>query len=333
MKYDVALPESIRRIVVFRPGAIGDTLLSFPALSALRQRFPVARIFVIGNRPALALGQAAGLCDASDAFGADWVADLFGDVPTDALRGHLADSNLGVVWMHDRAAAIDLARAVRSAGVEMVLPLVSFPETGRRQHLSDFLVDSLAPLGIVPPAPSVALSSSEGETSTPPTLVLHPGAGAQRKRWPAERFAALADRFVDNGWSVALTSGPADEAAVSAVCRQLRRASPRVLAGLSLSQLAEVIARARLFVGNDSGITHLAAMLGVPTVALFGPFDPVYWAPRGPRVSVIDAGTDCRHRADPREGCRVCDPMLTLGPETVWQAADALLELTGIDQR
>ncbi|HUX88829.1 MAG TPA: glycosyltransferase family 9 protein [Chloroflexota bacterium] len=333
MKQEVTLPESIRGIVVFRPGAIGDTLLSFPALSALRQRFPAARVRVIGNRPALALGQAAGLFDASDAFGADWVADLFGDRPTDTLRARLADSDLGVIWMHDRVAAIELARAVRSAGVGTVLPLVSFPETGCRQHLADFLLDSLAPLGIVPPAPSVVLSPSTGETSPPRTVVLHPGAGAQRKRWPAERFASLADRFVDRGWSVALTSGPADEAAVGAVRDQIHRASPRVLAGLNLSQLADVLARAQLFVGNDSGITHLAAMLGVPTVALFGPFDPVYWAPRGPRVSVIDAGTECAHRADPREGCRGCERLLALAVETVWEAANALLESIAIDQR
>jgi heptosyltransferase-3 len=333
MKHDVVLPPSIQRIVVFRPGAIGDTLLSFPALLALRQRFPRAWLLVVGNRPALALGQAAGFFDASDAFGADWVADLFGEVPTVKLGERLQGSDLSIIWMHNQAAADDLAARVHAAGVRVVVPLVSFPEAAHRQHLTDFLVESLAPLGIGLPASSVVLKPPLDETVVKPTIVLHPGAGAQRKRWPAERFAALADRFAERGFAIALTAGPADEAAVKAVYAQLRRATPDVLAGLSLVQLAGKIARARLFIGNDSGITHLAALLGVPTLALFGPFDPVYWAPRGPRVTVIDAGQHCPHRDDPRDGCRVCDLLSTLDVETVWKAALMLAESATTVQR
>jgi ADP-heptose:LPS heptosyltransferase len=157
---------------------------------------------------------------------------------------------------------------------------------------------------------------------------LHPGAGSRRKRWPADRFAALADRCATLGYAIAATCGPADEEAVARLQASVRSARVRILAGLGLEELAAILAGARLFVGNDSGITHLAALVGTPTVAIFGPFDPAYWAPLGPRVAVVDGGASCHHRADPRDGCRLCDLLPTLDLEAVWDVASSLLAQT-----
>ncbi len=334
----------IRRILVLRPGAIGDTLLTFPALLALRRRFPGAEITVVGNRAPLDLGRAAGIVDQADAFGAAWVSDLFADAPTPALRTRLEPFDLGVVWMHTAEAAADLALRLEAAGVLRALALVSFPLPGSGCHVADHLLKTLAPLGICGPrppvtlganpesrshdpqglAPHLPLSSGDGEEAggeAQPLVVLHPGAGGRHKRWPAERFAALADRFAELGCSIAVTAGPADEEAVAALRSAVRLARLEILEGLALDALARILARAHRFVGNDSGVTHLAALLNVPTVALFGPFDPRYWAPIGPRVVVVDAGQSCPHRDDPREGCRRCNGLASLEVEAVWQAA------------
>ena len=360
------------QILILRPGAVGDTLLTFPAIIALRRRFPKARIQVIGNRAALAIGAATGIVDQYDAFGADWVSDLFGDVPTPAVRERLASVDLGVVWMHAAEAAQDLAFRLERSGVRHAVPLVSFPPTGSRRHVADHLVATLVPLGIPASRPEVPLRTdappghdwpnaahavvpvredddarqiadsadgvfhrayeserknqqTNGEEIFEPFVVLHPGAGGRRKRWSPQGFAALADRLTGLGFATAITSGPADEDAVRAVLADLRLARPRILAGLPLDRLARVIAHAALFVGNDSGITHLAAMLDVPTVAIFGPFDPAYWAPLGAQVAVVDAGRSCPHRDDPRDGCRACDLLSPLEVETVWDAAQALI--------
>lgn len=156
--------------------------------------------------------------------------------------------------------------------------------------------------------------------------MLHPGAGGRRKRWPAERFAEIARRLAGRGCAIAVTQGAADEDAVATLCRALGNVPVRILADLALPDLATELAEASLFVGNDSGITHLAAMLGIPTLAIFGPYDPVYWSPIGPQIAVVDAGRGCPHRADPREGCRQCDLMPTVEVEPVWRAVDALRE-------
>lgn len=338
-------------ILILRPAAIGDTLLTFPALLALRRRFSSSRLAVIGNRTALQLGLAASIIDEGEAFGADWISDLFDDCPPPSLRARLERFGLGIVWMHDVAAATDLARRLERAGLRQAIPLVSFPEAGQPIHLADHLLASLAPLGIPSVRPLVALGAAFARVTSPltagsaartepipalsvagqPLAVLHPGAGGRRKRWASDGFAAIADRLAARGYAVALTCGPADEDAVLAVQRAVRCARPLTLAGRSLEELARILADASLFVGNDSGITHLAALLGVPTVAIFGPFDPIYWAPIGPRVSVVDAGFGCCHRADPRDGCRTCDGLERLSIETVWAALQPFL--AGSDAR
>lgn len=331
-------PATYHQILILRPGAIGDTLLTFPALLALRRRFPAAEISVVGNAAPLRLAAKAGLIDQYDAFGAAWMSDLFGDEPTPALRARLERFDLGIVWMHAADTAADLARRLERAGVTRALPLVAFPPAGSTLHLSDHLVTTLGPLGVEGVRPEVRLaqlfplaqglgppSSMEGPIPAP--IILHPGAGGRHKRWAPERFAALADRFAALGYEVAITCGPADEEAVGALRAATCRARPRILAGLDLAELAEILRQARLFVGNDSGITHLAALLDVPTVAIFGPFDPAHWAPLGRHVAVVDAGRGCPHRGDPREGCRACNVLSDLDLETVWGATQSLLEV------
>lgn len=116
-------------------------------------------------------------------------------------------------------------------------------------------------------------------------LAVHPGSGSALKNWRGERFAELAERLAaDRPFLV--VEGPADEAAVA----PLRgRRSAVVARGLSLRTLGALLARAGLYVGNDSGVSHLAAAWGAPTLALFGPTDPVVWAPTGPLVRVLEA--------------------------------------------
>ena len=109
-------------------------------------------------------------------------------------------------------------------------------------------------------------------------VIIQPGSGSPKKNWPLARFEELAVRLAEQGYRVRWCLGPAEE-------EWLRR--PDALPALSLEELAGVLAGARLFVGNDSGISHLAAATGCPTVAIFGPTDPSVWKPAGPRAHVL----------------------------------------------
>lgn len=118
-------------------------------------------------------------------------------------------------------------------------------------------------------------------------VAVHPGSGSASKNWPVERLATLVERLPSTvGASALVLAGPADEDAVAQLLARLAP-PPLLVRDLPLPELAAALQHADAYVGNDSGPTHLAAMLGRPTLALFGPTDPALWAPRGPRVRVL----------------------------------------------
>jgi ADP-heptose:LPS heptosyltransferase len=166
------------------------------------------------------------------------------------------------------------------------------PHPGSGQHASRWLAAPVRRLGGDPesePAPLFFTADERREalavapSLAPGFLAVHPGSGSPAKNWPADRFAALV-RAHGAGGPWLLVIGPADEDAAAALqglpgAVPLRQAPARVLGAL--------LARAGLYVGNDSGVSHLAAAAGAPTLALFGPTDPAVWAPVGPLVEAV----------------------------------------------
>jgi ADP-heptose:LPS heptosyltransferase len=116
-------------------------------------------------------------------------------------------------------------------------------------------------------------------------IVLQPGAGSASKIWPG--FATLARRLRDGGAAVVSLAGPADRAIVEALVSDGAVDQDLLARDWPLPRVAALFSLARAAVGNDSGPTHLAAAVGCPTVAVFGPSDPAVWAPLGPHVSVV----------------------------------------------
>jgi ADP-heptose:LPS heptosyltransferase len=156
---------------------------------------------------------------------------------------------------------------------ELSLPfqfLDALPPAVERMHAADFFLKQAGCSGAAiprihcPPAPRADFA------------VIHPFSGSSRKNWPLERYRDLAQRLA---MRVRWCAGP-EEKLEDAVRID------------NLYELASWLATARLYIGNDSGITHLAAAAGVPAVAIFGPTDPGVWAPRGERVNVVSGNLD-----------------------------------------
>jgi len=271
------------RIVVFRPGALGDTIVAADALLALKSRYPASTLELVGNREAGALLRAAGLVDLVSSFDGAEVTDLFRHPPLVAPAWHGAQ--IVVLWL---AGGSRIAAAFRASGASSVICRPSEP--AGPVHVADYLVDTLAAAGVEPFSASPALLAAPirdgGVDDRPHRVLLHPGSGAARKNWPAERYGELASALRRQGWSVALIEGPADAEAVSAVAARLALAEVPIVRPQSVGELASALAASPLLVGNDSGVCHLGARLGVPTVAIFGTTDPNRWAPRGPRVVI-----------------------------------------------
>lgn len=285
-------PMNGRRILAVRAGALGDTLLALPAIAALRGIVGDAgRVEVLGTGPALRL--ALGPRHASQVHSIDRAAfrAFFHEGADDEeLLAFLEGFDLVVAWSNLPL----LAAKAGSIGVE-VMETPPFPPEGT--HASEHLYRSLSSLGVGPPTPSPqidldpdfrraaeAFLASHG-LSPGGFVALHPSSGSARKNWYADGFCGLAERARDQGLEVLWIEGEAD----SGVVQSVERAFPAPVArGLRLEVLAAVLAEARAYFGNDSGVTHLAAAVGVPTIALFGPTDPRCWAPRGRAVRVVE---------------------------------------------
>jgi ADP-heptose:LPS heptosyltransferase len=160
-----------------------------------------------------------------------------------------------------------------------------------------------------------------------PVMALAPGSGAREKNWPVAHFRVVADwwRRRTSG-SVVVVLGPVEEEKgdYTALCQEAV-----IVRNLSLGQLAALLARCELYLGNDSGVSHLAAGLGVVTAVLFGPSDVAHWAPRGRNVTVMTQNVDCAPcTVSTMKSCPHRKCLTTLEPEYVIRKLDGLAQVT-----
>lgn len=249
---------------MFHQAALGDFVLSFPLLASLRRRGEAVTVVSHPSHARLA----ARLFDhvsGQSIDAAPW-SSLFATACADGGRLADADRVISFVSSGEDAWAKNVRRLAPHAELRCVRPR---PPAEWVEHVTAWHARQLDMTAPEPPRGCVRREDGP--------IVVHPGSGGVAKCWPLDRFAALIER--------------------------LRRAAPvRVIAGeaevergtlpeaeilTSLDALHETLDAASLYIGNDAGPTHLAAWLGVPTLALFGPTDPRLWRPFGPAVTVL----------------------------------------------
>jgi len=162
-------------------------------------------------------------------------------------------------------------------------------------------------------------------------IAIHPGSGSRAKTWPLERFLDLADDLAGEYQArILFIVGPAEEEIKHKVLRNRGGMCPVILDGLPLPHLGAILERCRVFIGNDSGITHMAAAVGVPVVAIFGPSDPAIWAPRGTEISLILGAVSCSpcgRETMPR--CRPGRCLLEISMDEVLHAVNRVIRNRG----
>lgn len=298
----LASPAEVRAMLVIRAGGLGDLILTLPCLEALRRRWPGAFVEILGHPSIASIALNRFQADRVTSIDRSLFARLFQTASRlDAqLNEYLSQFDLVVSFLPDSDGTMqrNLTSAVRN--------VVIIPPPRPGSHAS---LQFLQSLGFTDPnsdsvRPTVYLEQrhrDRGEevllaagVGFPPRIVIHPGSGSERKNWPAECFGDVARRLSEARTHVVFLEGEADGSQTGrAVAASGGR--PPVISRLSVKEAAGVLSVCQLLLGNDSGISHLAAAVGIPVISIFGPTDPEMWRPLGARVDVIRFS-----EADPR---------------------------------
>ena len=265
----------MNNITILRSGAIGDFVLTLPAINAIHKAFPTKELRLIGNPATRALYGNAAHLDHDDPRLIALHRD--GTIPA-TTRALFANCERALAYAVDPQGHLQRRLAQLVAGP--VLLWDPRPAVGTNDHIVDHLLRPLAQWSVPICSRTPHITVDQYKTDVPPQIITHPGSSSPAKCWPKAQFAALHSALERRGLHATLLCGPVE----------LERGftpDHSTICPPDLSALATLLAGARLFIGNDSGPGHIAAAVGTPTLSLFGPTDPGIWSPRHPRSRIL----------------------------------------------
>jgi ADP-heptose:LPS heptosyltransferase len=291
----------MERILVIRGGAIGDFILTLPALKALRDARPNAYIEILGYKHIAVLAENRFYAQAVRSIEYGPLARFFAgnsELPTE-LADYFAGFDLIISYLYDPDGVFE--NNLRRCGVENLIcgPAKIVEDAG---HAACQLARPFEELGIkvldlterIFPLTEDREFAREFLRRLPlPIVAIHPGSGSEQKNWPLENWIALFSKsrqFSSDGKcpSLVVISGEADKPQTQQLEREWKNRDTRFAKNLPLPHLAAVIERS-IFIGHDSGISHLAAATGADCILLFGSTDPNLWAPSNQNVRLLRA--------------------------------------------
>ena len=277
----------MRRILVIRGGAIGDFILTLPAIKLLRKAFPSAHLEILGYKHIVRLAEMSGFADASRSIEYGPLATFFsrdGRLAPE-LVDYFASFQQIVSYLFDPDGIF--STNLRRAGVRNLI--TGSPKISDQEHATRQLARPLESLALYLEDPAARILPNEPKHLDADLIGLHPGSGSESKRWPAELFATLAEWLLrrNPNQKLLLIGGEADRASMAQLERTLPNERIQLTKNLPLTELANRLQNCACFIGHDSGISHLAAAVGAPSVLLFGPTDPAIWAPQNPQVRIL----------------------------------------------
>lgn len=299
-----------RKILISHSGGIGDLLLSLPAMRLFCQNFSPYSLELLGYPERLALISWDLQAQKIHSFEKAEMAYLYSGQASlpNILKSFL--SSFEIALLFGKKQSQNLQSILKEAGVKQVLFLDSFPNCDKLVHVTDYHLAALekmglrrkdewitAPLHLAQEATKFGAHFWREHNITPDQkiLAIHPGSGNPAKNWSPKNFARVADYFAPVA-KILLISGPASGSAsegITEVKKELKIAKPILAHDLPLIHLAGLLNWCTAYLGNDSGITHLAASLGIPTLAIFGPTNPLVWGPKGERVQILYTDISC----------------------------------------
>lgn len=316
-----------QKILLFHQGALGDVFLTLSALRRVQGSFA----FDICCQGSLgALLKKLQLVHRVFPVEQAQFASLFSGKPAPGFTKLFAEYHSLILFSFSAT----LEATVRAATDRPLYRLMPRPMPHDRVHITNFLLQQLKRL-----APALSIASNPPlpagghlEPALPTTILLHPGSGSPRKNWPLNRFQTLARNLRNKGFQAEWMLGPAEHALYTTL---INAGSPtqRVHRISDLLDFHSLLERVLLFVGNDSGLGHVAAFTGRPTAVIFGPSDPLQWHPVGPQVAVVSSEHVCPPcHGLPDRDCHAPLCLQSILPAQVEEAIETLLSSAASQQ-
>ena len=305
-----------QRGVILQPGAIGDCILTLPLAELMKETVCPGGVDIIGHTEYLGMLPGRSCVDAVKSLDSMSLHRLFedegrfevadGDPLIMAFAGYSwIASFLGEPESHFEKNLIFTVNCSHSAEV---ITLAMKPADGHNSHISDFYRkqfieqsqllsqehNSAVGMPLIRPTQADIYRGKEilAENGIMPThkpVVIHPGSGGAHKRWHLDNFLSVARILAKEGVEVVFLFGPAEAERFSEPAIAQIRTTGKLLTNLSLAEVLGVLGCSRGYIGNDSGITHLAAAVGIRTVVVFGPTAPAIYGPLGPAVTILQS--------------------------------------------
>jgi heptosyltransferase-3 len=304
-------------LLIVHQGALGDLVCIFPAITALRRHFcPVG---ILCQEHLGRLAAAEGLVAAWFPIEAAWTASLFAGEAGSEARRLLAVYTHFLVFSRSES----LGSSLQRMGATRVCRIPPRPPAHRRIHVTEHALAYIRGCGLLPESERTPPETEDPSAAAPveknrsTTVLIHPGAGSPRKRWPLSGFREVALQLEALRLSPEFVIGPAEQDLLP----ELAGRSATVHRPVGSLDLLALLRSAAAYIGNDSGVSHLAAWAGVPSVVIFGPTDPVRWRPRGQSVAIVQPLLDCMPCFETAaENCAAADCWAQISPGNVMEA-------------
>lgn len=275
------------KILVIRGGAIGDFILTLPAIAALRQQFPQAHLEVLGYPHIIQLAQAGGLVDRIQSIEARALAGFFArrGVLAEDLADYFSEFDIIVSYLYDPD-DIFKTNVGRCSQAQFIVGPYR-PNEGEKIHATKVYLRPLERFAIFD-ADHLPRLSLNSQPSALNQIALHPGSGSEKKNWPEAQWAELLQQLVHStNLNLLLIGGEAEGERLQRLAAALPITRTKVAQSLPLTELARLIQPSAAFIGHDSGISHLAAALGVPGVVLWGNTAEEIWRPPHEKIVIL----------------------------------------------
>ncbi|MBW1697246.1 MAG: glycosyltransferase family 9 protein [Deltaproteobacteria bacterium] len=280
-----------KNLLVMHQGALGDLVVTFPALLELKRRY--GRIDIICQNKLGKLVSYLNIAEKSFPIESSWFTTLFTD-EIDKRMHHLLQTYHFIVLF---SFSEHLHKTITNFCGQTVYRISPRPKPGIRIHVRDHVRSSMVEHGLLPrfhrPIESTPILKPSGNPTDaapdPLKVFIHPGSGSSLKNWRLENFEEVYEILESEGLKPEFVLGAAEQS----LKKDLLSSKRTVHIVSDLVNLADLLKSGGGFIGNDSGVAHLASFLGLSTVAVFGPSDPVRWRPVGRAVETVQADLEC----------------------------------------